>query len=108
MQVRIAVDPDPAAVHLFDATTTQRLSRPMTVASVAMRQSPVHKETSLRTRRRKEAGLAYLILLPALAVFGVFHLLSVLSQLQADALRNPTGAGAARALRRTAPDRSRP
>jgi len=27
-QVRIAVDPDPAAMHLFDATTTQRLTAP--------------------------------------------------------------------------------
>jgi multiple sugar transport system ATP-binding protein len=27
-QVRIAVDPDPAAMHLFDATTTQRLIAP--------------------------------------------------------------------------------
>jgi len=27
-QVRISVDPDPAAIHLFDATTTQRLTAP--------------------------------------------------------------------------------
>ena len=44
----------------------------MTVASVEMRRSPVPKETTLRARRRREAGLAYLILLPALAVFGTF------------------------------------
>ena len=44
----------------------------MTVASVEVRKSPVQKVASLRTRRRREAGLAYLILLPALAVFGVF------------------------------------
>jgi ABC-type sugar transport system permease subunit len=44
----------------------------MTVASVEMRRSPVPKETTLRARRRREAGLAYLILRPALAVFGTF------------------------------------
>ena len=44
----------------------------MTVTSVEMRRSPLPKETTLRTLRRREAGLAYLILLPALAVFGTF------------------------------------
>jgi sn-glycerol 3-phosphate transport system permease protein len=44
----------------------------MTVASVEMREPARGRASSLRTRRRKEAGLAYLILLPALAVFGVF------------------------------------
>ena len=44
----------------------------MTVAAVDMRKPVVGRGTSLRARRRKEAGLAYLILLPALAVFGVF------------------------------------
>jgi sn-glycerol 3-phosphate transport system permease protein len=42
----------------------------VTPAVTAGRGGP--KETGLRTRRRREAGLAYLLLLPALAVFGAF------------------------------------
>ena len=44
----------------------------MTVAPAVTAGSGGPKETGLRTRRRREAGLAYLLLLPALAVFGTF------------------------------------
>lgn len=44
----------------------------MTVAPAVTAGSGGPKETGLRTRRRREAGLAYLLLLPALAVFGAF------------------------------------
>jgi sn-glycerol 3-phosphate transport system permease protein len=46
----------------------------VTLASVtvAAKPTPVAHGTSLRSRRRREAGLAYLLLLPALAVFGAF------------------------------------
>jgi sn-glycerol 3-phosphate transport system permease protein len=43
----------------------------VTAASAAVA-TPRPKEVSLRTHRRREAGLAYLLLLPALAVFGGF------------------------------------
>jgi sn-glycerol 3-phosphate transport system permease protein len=44
----------------------------VTLASATVAAGPVPKATSLRTRRRREAGLAYLLLLPALVVFGAF------------------------------------
>jgi sn-glycerol 3-phosphate transport system permease protein len=44
----------------------------VTVAPAVTAGSGGPKETGLRTRRRREAGLAYLLLLPALAVFGAF------------------------------------
>ena len=44
----------------------------MTVAPAVTAGGGGPKETGLRTRRRREAGLAYLLLLPALAVFGAF------------------------------------
>jgi sn-glycerol 3-phosphate transport system permease protein len=44
----------------------------VTLASATVAAAPVPKATSLRSRRRREAGLAYLLLLPALVVFGAF------------------------------------
>jgi len=44
----------------------------VTVAAADMAKPVTGMVSTLRSRRRKEAGLAYLILLPALAVFGVF------------------------------------
>jgi sn-glycerol 3-phosphate transport system permease protein len=44
----------------------------MTIATDVARAGHPPHATGLRRRRRREAGLAYLLLLPALAVFGVF------------------------------------
>jgi sn-glycerol 3-phosphate transport system permease protein len=44
----------------------------MTVASVGVGGGAITRETTLRIRRFREMGLAYLLLLPALLAFGVF------------------------------------
>ena len=92
--VRIAIDPDPSAYHLFDVSSGDRLgdgggrddgdrrhgrsrgpagpngpTKPTRSGGAAGKGAPAH---SLRTRRRREAGLGYLLLVPAMAVFTVF------------------------------------
>ena len=119
--VRIAVDPDPSAFHLFDASAGVRLGRGRGVTTVTAprgrsrrgrrgrtgrRSRPVRAGAagsgapahSLRSRRRQEAALAYLLLVPAMAALRRLLLLSLLPQLQADALRDAPGA---RRCRRT-------
>ena len=73
--VRIAIDPDPRAYHLFDATTGDRLGGCAVTAVTGARRRPgaataagaerARRAHGLRARRRKEAGLAYLLLVPA-------------------------------------------
>jgi hypothetical protein len=60
----------------------------MTVASVGVGGGASSRDTTRRTRRFREMGLAYLLLAPALLVIRRLHLLSVPPQLQADALRD--------------------
>ena len=75
--VRIAVDPDPAAYHLFDAAGGARLggARDGGRRRAGPPRQPTHRPGRRRAcaaRRRKQALLAYLLILPAMVLFGVF------------------------------------
>ena len=86
--VRIAVDPDPASYHLFDAADGypaggHRVTAVTTAPARARSRSgrrrrgagtagAARPSATLRSRRRKQALLAYLLILPAMVLFGVF------------------------------------
>ena len=68
--VRIAVDPDPASYHLFDAGNGTLIGA--TVRRPLPPPSPSAPSASMRSRRRKQALLAYVLIFPAMLLFAVF------------------------------------
>ena len=101
--MRIAVDGDPASYHLFDSATGRAAGGDRDDGE-HRRRSPAgtragnwHRAEELAAAR-KEAALAYLLLLPALVALRRLLVLSLPAQLQADALRDAAGA---RGCRRT-------